>query len=59
MSRPYIAAMTKLVPSRDVLVLALGAVALAAATGIAFSAWIENGAAIFMTYAEAGLAWCF
>jgi hypothetical protein len=51
--------MTKLVRSRNVLVLALGAAALAAATGVAFSAWIENGAAIFMTYAEAGLAWCF
>jgi hypothetical protein len=48
-------------PNRPLTVagIALGAVALAAMTGVAFSAWIENGAAIFMTYAEAGLAWCF
>jgi hypothetical protein len=39
--------------------LALGIAALAATTGVAFSAWLEKGAAIFMTYAEAGLAWCF
>ena len=39
--------------------IALTALALAAATGVAFSAWLEKGAAIFMTYAEAGLAWCF
>lgn len=39
--------------------IAFAALALSAATGLAFSAWVEKGAAIFMTYAEAGLAWCF
>jgi len=39
--------------------IALGLAALAAATGIAFASWIDNGAAIFMAMAEAGLAWCF
>jgi hypothetical protein len=37
----------------------LGALVLAATTGVAFSAWMEKGAAIFMTYAETGLSWCF
>ncbi|WP_127522908.1 hypothetical protein [Mesorhizobium sp. Z1-4] len=40
-------------------IIALSALVLAAATGVAFSAWMEKGAAIFMTYAQAGLAWCF
>ncbi len=38
---------------------AFAALVAAAVTGLAFSAWIEKGADIFMTYAEAGLAWCF
>jgi hypothetical protein len=48
-------------PSRPITVagIALAAVLLAAATGLAFSAWLENGAAIFMTYAQTGLSWCF
>jgi hypothetical protein len=33
--------------------------ALAAATGLAFAAWIEHGAGIFLATVEAGLAWCF
>lgn len=37
---------------------ALGAAALAAATGVAFAAWIENGDAIFISLIQAGLAWC-
>ncbi|HHZ08311.1 MAG TPA: hypothetical protein GX405_05980 [Rhizobiales bacterium] len=32
---------------------------LAAATGLAFAAWIEHGAEIFLATVEAGLAWCF
>ena len=39
--------------------LALGVAALAAATGLAFAAWIDNGAGIFMAMVESGLAWCF
>ncbi len=39
--------------------LALGVLALAAATGLAFAAWVENGSAILMTMAESGLSWCF
>jgi hypothetical protein len=31
----------------------------AAATGAAFGAWLQHGAAIFLSMAEAGLAWCF
>ena len=36
-----------------------GIVLLAAATGAAFGAWLQHGAAIFLSMAEAGLAWCF
>ncbi len=35
-----------------------GAVLLAAATGAAFAAWVENGDAMLMSMFEAGLAWC-
>jgi hypothetical protein len=37
----------------------LAAVAVAAATGLAFAAWVENGPAILMSMAETGLSWCF
>ncbi|SFJ93091.1 hypothetical protein SAMN04488498_101364 [Mesorhizobium albiziae] len=37
----------------------LAVLAVAAATGVAFAAWVENGAAILMTMAETGLSWCF
>ena len=33
--------------------------ALAAATGAAFAAWIDNGPQILMSMAETGLSWCF
>jgi hypothetical protein len=49
----------KIIETRRLVPVALGVLVLAAATGVAFSAWLEMGAAIFMTYAEAGLAWCF
>jgi hypothetical protein len=39
--------------------IALGAVLIAAATGVAFASWIDNGAGIFMAMVESGLAWCF
>jgi len=43
---------------RTLATVALAAVAFAAATGVAFAAWMENGAGIFRSMVEAGLAWC-
>jgi hypothetical protein len=37
----------------------LATAALAAASGVAFAAWIGNGAEIFLSMASNGLAWCF
>ncbi len=37
----------------------LGAAAFAAVSGIAFAAWLDHGAAIFMSMVDTGLAWCF
>ena len=37
----------------------LGATLFAALSGIAFAAWLDHGAAIFMSLAETGLSWCF
>ena len=39
--------------------LLLGAAAAAPVSGIAFAAWLDHGAAILMSMAETGLAWCF
>jgi hypothetical protein len=39
--------------------LALAAIALAAAMGLAFAGWLEHAPAIFMALVESGLAWCF
>ncbi len=39
--------------------LAAGAILASGATGLAFAGWLDNGARIFMTMAETGLAWCF
>jgi hypothetical protein len=39
--------------------IALGAAVLAAAAGIAFASWLDQGAGIFMTMVDAGLSWCF
>ena len=44
---------------RFALPLALSLAALAVATGAAFGAWVDNGAAIFLTLAQTGLSWCF
>lgn len=41
------------------LFLAAGALALSAATGLAFAGWLDSGARIFMAMTETGLAWCF
>lgn len=40
-------------------ILAVGAVLLSGATGLAFAGWMDSGARIFMAMAETGLAWCF
>jgi hypothetical protein len=37
----------------------IGVAAFAAASGVAFAAWAEHGASIFMTMVESGLSWCF
>ena len=37
----------------------LGVALLAAATGLAFGAWLDQGAGIFLAMIDAGLAWCF
>lgn len=39
--------------------LALVAVVLAAAAGLAFAGWAEHAPAIFVTLVEQGMAWCF
>lgn len=39
--------------------LALAAVSLSAATGLAFAGWVEQAPGIFMALVESGLAWCF
>ena len=39
--------------------IALGAAVMAAATGAAFAAWVENGEDMIVSLFEAGLAWCF
>jgi hypothetical protein len=36
-----------------------GIAALAAATGAAFAAWIDNGPEMLMSMAATGLSWCF
>lgn len=41
------------------LLVGIGAILLAAATGVAFAAWVDNGDAMLMSMFEAGLAWCF
>lgn len=38
---------------------ALGVALLAAATGAAFAAWVDNGPGIFLSLVESGLSWCF
>ncbi len=44
--------------SRYVLATAMFLVA-ALATGAAFAGWLNHSADILLTYASAGLAWCF
>lgn len=60
-AKRYIRHMKQLssLPAATVAKIALGVALLAAATGVAFASWLDNGAAIFMATVEAGLAWCF
>lgn len=44
---------------RKALVISSTTLALSALTGVAFAMWMDNGARIFMTMIESGLAWCF
>lgn len=44
--------------SRNALLFAFAA-ASAAIVGLGFAGWLDSGARMFMTLAEAGLAWCF
>jgi hypothetical protein len=57
----YIRRMKQLshMPALTAAKIAAGVAVLAAATGLAFASWIDNGAGIFMATVEAGLAWCF
>ncbi|WP_203426721.1 hypothetical protein [Sinorhizobium sp. BG8] len=46
-------------PWRTMLLTALVAGGVTALTAIAFAGWLGHGAAIFLSMAESGLAWCF
>ncbi|MEZ5812097.1 MAG: hypothetical protein R3D45_11860 [Rhizobiaceae bacterium] len=46
-------------PFRPVIGFAALTVVFAVGTGLAFAGWINDGAAIMMTLARSGLAWCF
>jgi len=38
---------------------AAAAMLLAGLGGVGLAMWVENGTALFLSLAEAGLAWCF
>jgi len=57
--RAYIRRMTRPASTQTLLAIALAAILLAAATGVAFAGWLNHGAGIFMSLVEAGIAWCF
>lgn len=48
-----------LTPTLPAARIALVVLALAAATGVAFAAWLDHGAGIVHSLAESGLFWCF
>ncbi|WP_169054039.1 hypothetical protein [Nitratireductor sp. XY-223] len=50
---------TSTLSANRLLIAGIAFVAAATATGMAFAGWLNHGAEIFMTYASAGLAWCF
>ncbi|WP_436121330.1 hypothetical protein [Aminobacter sp. LjRoot7] len=39
--------------------IALGLMAFAAVSGLAFASWLDKDAGIFMSLVEAGMSWCF
>ncbi|WP_265518107.1 hypothetical protein [Nitratireductor luteus] len=39
--------------------IAAAVIFLAAVGGLGFAMWLNNGPALFLSLAEAGLAWCF
>ncbi|WP_432287936.1 hypothetical protein SLT36_12900 [Aminobacter sp. BA135] len=39
--------------------IALGVMAFAATSGLAFASWLDKDAGIFMSLVEAGMSWCF
>ncbi len=45
--------------TRRSLGVAFAAAADAALVGLGLAGWLDDGARIFMTLAEAGLSWCF
>lgn len=57
----YMSAMKLPVPlsGSTIAKVALGGIVLAAATGVAFASWMDQGAGIFLAMVDAGLAWCF
>lgn len=46
-------------PAASLAAIAALALGLAAATGVAFAAWLDKGAGIFIAMVESGLSWCF
>lgn len=46
-------------PHGFVILATVAALAVAAATGLAFAGWMEHAPGIFMALVESGLAWCF
>ena len=45
--------------ARPATLLATSLLVIGALTGAAAGGWLQHGGAIFLAYAEAGLAWCF
>lgn len=45
--------------ARPTTVLAAALLVIGALTGVAAGGWLSHGGAIFVAYAQTGLAWCF
>lgn len=57
--RLYIGAMMQFGPFRNVFALALAALALSCATGLAFAGWMQHGDSMFLSLVASGLSLCF
>lgn len=44
---------------KTLVVIAAASMPVAAAAGMAFAGWMNNGSRIIMTMAQTGLTWCF